>query len=196
MKKVAVFGSGNGSNFEAIVQYFKDKKDKEIEFTCISDKKDSFILERARNHSIKSYYVPFKETCSFLKEHHFDLIVLAGYMRILPKEVVELANFINIHPSLLPLYKGKDAIKRAYEDKVETTGVTVHYVNEEVDSGDIIKQVSVLIEEGMSLSMLETKIHEIEHKIYPLVIDQILFKKQFRQEFQTEIMSERQLVGD
>jgi phosphoribosylamine---glycine ligase len=172
MKKIIVFGSGNGSNFEAIVKYFQGKN---LEFVCVSDKKDAFILERAKKYGIQNYYVPFSQTYEFLKNQHFDLAVLAGYMRVLPKEVIELGRFINIHPSLLPAYKGKDVIKRAYEANEKVTGVTVHNVNEEVDSGEIIAQIPVTIEENMTLQALEAKIHEIEHLLYPKVIDNIIF---------------------
>lgn len=174
MKKIAVFGSGNGSNFEAIVKYFQGKN-KDIEFICVSDKKNAYILERAKNLDIKSYHILFNDTLEFLKENHFDLVVLAGYMRILPKEVVEFTKIINIHPSLLPDFKGKDAIKKAYESGVKTTGVTVHYVNEEVDSGDIIAQNTVVIENKMTLEQLEEEIHRVEHNLYPKIIENLLF---------------------
>lgn len=177
MKKVAVFGSGNGSNFEAIIKYFQDNKN--IEFFCVSDKKDSFILERAKNLGIKNFYVPFEETYNFLKKYKFDLVVLAGYMRILPEEIVNLANIINIHPSLLPAFKGNDAIRQAYEAKETVTGVTVHYVDKEVDSGEIIAQVPVLIKDNMSLSDLEQEIHKAEHKLYPAIIEKLIFNYSF-----------------
>ncbi len=174
MKQVAVFGSGNGSNFEAIIQYFKGKN---IEFTCISDKEDSYILQRARRYGIKAFYIPFKNSYNFLKENKnkFDLVVLAGYMRILPSEVVSLAKMINIHPSILPAFKGINSIERAYSSGVKITGVTVHYVSEEVDAGPIIAQMPVFVKDGMSLKELEQNVHEIEHKLYPLVIDNLLF---------------------
>lgn len=175
MKKIAVFGSGNGSNFEAIAQYFQGRND--IEFVCISDKKDAFILERAKRLGIENYYIPFSETLDFLKKNAFDMVVLAGYMRILPEETVNFIKMINIHPSLLPAFKGKDVIQKAYEAGVQVTGVTVHYVNEDVDSGPIIAQTPVPIKDGMSLSELEEKIHAIEHKLYPAVLDHILFNK-------------------
>jgi len=172
MKKIIVFGSGDGSNFEAIINYFINK---DVEFICVSDKKEAFILERAAKFGIKAFYVPYSETYDFLKDKECDFVVLAGYMRILPKEVLELHTFINIHPSLLPKYKGKDAIKKAYENKEKITGVTVHYVSEEIDSGEIILQSSLIIENNMKLEELEEKIHEIEHYIYPKVIDYLLF---------------------
>lgn len=174
MKKVAVFGSGNGSNFQAIIDYFKDK---DVEFIAVSDKKDSFFLQRAKNNNIKNYYVPFKETVEFLEKNVFDLIVLAGYMRVLPHNAIEGRKIINIHPSLLPEFKGLNAIEKAYNSKNKITGVTVHYVNEDVDSGVIISQASVKIEENMSLIELESEIHKIEHILYPHVIDHLLFNR-------------------
>ena len=107
----------------------------------------------------------------------FDLYALAGYMRILPEKVVELGSFINIHPSLLPAFKGKNAIKRAYDYGAKVTGVTVHRVEKEVDSGRIILQTPVMIEEGMNLAELTEEIHEVEHKVYPLVIESLLYDK-------------------
>ena len=177
--KIAVFGSGNGSNFSAIVEYFRAKNIENIEYTCVSDKKESYILERARNFGINAVHLPFSRTCEFLKRNKFDLIVLAGYMRILPREVVELGRFINIHPSLLPEFKGKDAIEKAYNAGVKRTGVTVHRVNEEVDSGEIIEQISVEIEENMTLEELKFNIHKVEHELYPRVIEKVLFGGQF-----------------
>jgi len=176
MKKVAVFGSGNGSNFQAIAEYFQGG---DVEFTCISDKSNAFILERAKNLGIKSFYVPFKDTYDYLCANKFDLVVLAGYMRIFPENVVKLAKIINIHPSLLPSFKGKGVIETAYNTGVKVTGVSVHYVNEEVDSGEIIAQVPVVIKDGMSLEELETEIHSIEHKLYPLVVEKLLFNRHF-----------------
>jgi len=99
-------------------------------------------------------------------------------MRILPPEVVKLGNIINIHPSLLPDYKGKDAIKRAYDAKEKTIGVTVHYVNENVDEGPIIAQSKVDVKENISIEALEEQIHGIEHAIYPMVIEHLLFHTQ------------------
>lgn len=174
MKKVAVLGSGNGSNFQVIAEYFQGK---DVEFTCISDKKDGYILERAEKLDIPAFYVPFSQTYEFFKDKNYDLIVLAGYMRILPAEVLALGNFINIHPSLLPSFKGIDAIKQAYNYGVKVTGVTVHYVCEEVDAGPIIAQVPVDIEPDMSLFQLENVIHAVEHKLYPFVIENILYDK-------------------
>ena len=124
-KKLLIFASGKGTNFEAIVKYFKNSPDILIEL--LSDKKDAPVLNLAKKYNIKSYFVQFEDIIKFLKDKNYDLYILSGFMRILPEEVINKGKFLNIHPSILPLYKGKDAIKRAFKDKKET-GVTIHYV--------------------------------------------------------------------
>lgn len=171
MKKVLILGSGNGSNFEAIARYFKGKQ---VKLVCVSDIENSCILKRAKRMCIENYFIPFEYTAEFLNNNDFDLCVLAGYMRILPENIINYGTFINIHPSLLPKYKGLRAIERAFENKEIQTGVTIHYVDKEVDSGEIITQEEVLIKKGMSLEALESKVHEVEHHIYPKVIENII----------------------
>ncbi|MCD7878608.1 MAG: phosphoribosylamine--glycine ligase [Candidatus Gastranaerophilales bacterium] len=173
MTKIAIFASGNGSNFEAVIRYFINSS---IEFICVSDKKDAFVLKRAEKLNIKYFYVPFEQTYDFLLKNKFDLIVLAGYMRILPKKVLQLGKFINIHPSLLPEFKGKNAIERAFKSKVKNTGVTIHYVTEEVDSGEVIASKKIKLTPQMTLKELETKIHEIEHSLLPKTIEKLIRK--------------------
>ena len=171
MKKILIFASGNGSNFEAIVKYFLNK-DLKIELLCNID--EAGVLKRAKNLNIKSHLVRFAQTYNFLADKKFDLYVLAGYMRILPRGILNFGTFINIHPSLLPQFKGADAIKRAFMSGVKETGVSVHYVSEEVDTGEIIAARKCEIEQGMALCELEGKIHQIEHCLYPKVIEGLL----------------------
>lgn len=172
MKTVAIFASGNGSNFEAIIEYFKGN---DITFVLISDIENSYVRERAKKLGVMDYYVRFTDTYNFLQENKFDLCVLAGYMRILPKEVLELCEFINIHPSYLPEFKGKNSIQRAYDSGSEYSGVTIHYVNEEIDSGEEIFQIKIPILPEMTFFELERKVHSVEHYIYPRVIEKLLF---------------------
>ena len=170
-KHIAVMGSGEGTNFQAIAEYFKDK---DVKITCLSDKLNAKILERAKNLGIESHYLPFEETAGYFGANSFDLIVLAGYMRILPDDVLELGRFINIHPSLLPAFKGKDAIQRAFLSGVKVSGVTVHRVTDELDGGKIIAQYPVLIDNAMHFDEFEAEIHQTEHILYPIVIDKLL----------------------
>ena len=170
-KHIAVMGSGEGTNFQAIAGYFRDK---DVKITCISDCLNAHILDRAKKLGIENHYLPFEETAGFFGANSFDLIVLAGYMRILPPDVLDLGRFVNIHPSLLPAFKGKDAIQRAFFAGVKVSGVTVHWVNDEVDGGKIIAQYPVLIDNSMHFDEFEQEIHKIEHILYPIVIDKLL----------------------
>lgn len=173
-KKIVVMGSGNGSNFEAIANYFKNKKNKDVDITCISDDENAKILKRAENLGIKNLYLPFEKNAEFFKENKYDLAVMAGYMRILDKETLKYCKFLNIHPSLLPAFPGKNAIKRAFESGVKVSGVTIHHVTEEVDKGRIIAQYPVFIDIMTTLEEFETETHSVEHKLYPFVIESVL----------------------
>lgn len=178
MKTLAIMGSGNGGNFEAIAKYLKNRKD--IKITCISDKKDALILEKAKNLGIEHRYLPFKENEEYFSKNKFDLIVLAGYMRIIPDVVLkEMGKVINIHPSLLPSFKGKNAIQQAFLAGVKVTGVTIHEVDSTLDGGKIIAQYPVFVTQGTHLDELEEEIHTIEHKLYPIVVEKVLDDKVF-----------------
>ncbi len=189
-KSVLIMASGNGSNFEAIVKYFRAKgfQDK-VKFELLCDKKGAPVLDRAKTLGIPAFCIEFEKFYDFLaaRKGEYDLYVLAGFMRVLPEKILEissngvfcansLANIINIHPSLLPEFKGKNAIARAFEAGAKETGVTVHFVQKEVDLGYIIAR-QPLKTEGLGLSALENEIHKIEHSIYPETIEKLLFKK-------------------
>lgn len=178
MKKLAVMGSGNGSNFEAIAQYFQDK---DVQITCLSNKEDAFILERAKKFGIKAEFLQFAKNLEYFKANKFDLVVLAGYMRILPEDVLnEMGKVINIHPSLLPAFKGSaNGIKDAFLAGVKVSGVSVHWVTSEVDGGQIIAQYPVFITNDMHFDEFETEMHRLEHKLYPIVIQKLLEDKVF-----------------
>lgn len=177
MKKLAIMGSGQGSNLEAIAKWFKGK---DVELTCLSDVEDAFILKRAEKLGIKNEYLPFEKNFEYFTENKFDLIVLAGYMMILPENVLEaMGKVINIHPSLLPSFKGKDAISRAFLAGVKLSGITIHWVEKGVDDGKIIAQYPVFIDNSMHLDEFEEEIHTIEHKLYPIVIENVLEDKVF-----------------
>lgn len=190
-KKILIFASGNGSNFEAIVKHFQQKAFKaKVNIKLLTDNKNAYAIQRAKKLNIPYFYVPFENLYDFLKPRakEYNLYVLAGYMRILPEKILKLGavsgiqgqkkqnKFINIHPSLLPEFKGKNAIRQAFDAGAEKTGVTIHFVEKKVDSGKIIVQKSVAIG-NKTLAELEKSIHEIEHKIYPEIIENLLFKK-------------------
>ncbi|MDD4294134.1 MAG: phosphoribosylglycinamide formyltransferase [Candidatus Omnitrophica bacterium] len=189
MLNIAVLASGNGSNFEAIARAVKEQRLKAFIKFLITDKEDSFVRQRADKYGIKNIYINPKDfnaredfdhaVAGFITEADIDLIVFAGYMRIVSSEFIERfkGRIINIHPSLLPKFKGMHAIKKAYESGEKITGVTVHYVSPEIDSGPIIEQIAVEIKDGMSLEDLEEQIHASEHILYPKVISDIAAKK-------------------
>ena len=174
MKNIAIFASGSGSNFEAIVHAINRGEINAKVSMLVCNKPKAKVISRAKRLGI-----PVNEdfSAASLKEAGVAFIVLAGYMRILSPEFVKAyeGRIVNIHPSLLPAFPGLHAIPKAYESGAKTTGVTVHYVDEGVDTGPIIAQEIVEILPGDTLESLESKIHEVEHKLYISVLKE-LFK--------------------
>lgn len=182
MLKIAVFASGRGSNFQSIIDQIKSG-DLEAEVKLlISDQQDSGALKRAEREGIEHIFINpshfetkadyEEELIGLLKTAGVELIVLAGYMRILsPLFVKEFKNqIINIHPSLLPAFKGLAAQKQAVDYGVKYSGCTVHFVDQGMDTGPIIKQAVVEVKEDDSADDLAARILEEEHKIYPEVV--------------------------
>jgi len=178
-KRIAVFASGFGSNLQALIDY-NNKHGLNGDIVLVfSNNKDAFALERAKKNNIKAVFMdPTRyssreqydsEIIEMLEEEKIDLVVLAGYMFLLSQEFVHRFKnkILNIHPALLPSFKGTHGIKDAYRYGVKVTGVTVHFVDEDLDSGPIILQEAVDIDPDDSVEELEEKIHKVEHKIYP-----------------------------
>ena len=170
-KKIAIMGSDRGNNFSAIVEYFKNSG---VEITCLSDNLNSDILKCAEKLGVKHQYRPFEETAGYLGANDFDLIVLSDYKKELTEEILELGRFVNVHPSLLPAFKGADAVQRAYFAGVKVSGVTVHRVVDEPEGYKIIAQYPVLIGNDMHFDEFEAEIHNLENLLYPIVIDKLL----------------------
>ena len=175
---IAVLLSGNGSNLKAII-------DKNIDVSfVVSNNPRAIGLKIAKNANIPTYSWKNvleleKEVLKLIIEYDIQLLVLAGYMRILSKNFVNSlpSKFIvNVHPSLLPKYKGINAVKQAIDDCAEYTGVTVHYVDEGMDSGSIIRQDSIKINENDTVETLKDRLQAIEHSLYPDTIKSILIK--------------------
>jgi len=178
-KRIAVFASGFGSNLQALIDY-NNKHGLNGDIVLVfSNNKDAFALQRAKKNNIKTVFMdPARyssreqydsEIIEMLEEEKIDLVVLAGYMFLLSQEFVHRFKnkILNIHPALLPSFKGTHGIKDAYRYGVKVTGVTVHFVDEGLDSGPIILQEAVDIDPDDSVEELEEKIHKVEHKIYP-----------------------------
>jgi len=182
MMKIAVLCSGSGTNLQAIIDAVKNGHIKAGIALVVSDKKDAFALKRAGKAGIETLVLDKKnfktredfdrEVVKNLKARDVGLVVLAGFMRLLsPYFVKEYRNRImNIHPALLPAFKGTKAVKDALEYGARVTGPTVHFVDDELDHGAIILQRTVDIKEGDTEESLLERIHEEEHRIYPEAI--------------------------
>ena len=181
MLNLAIFGSGSGTNCQAIIDAIKAGT-LDAEIRCVlSDVEDATILERARKHNIPAIYfdcAPFKtklggeaeqKVLQTLEDHGVNFIALAGFMRIVKDGLLNAyaGRIINIHPSLLPSFPGLDSGKQAFDYGVKFTGCTVHFVDAGVDTGAIINQKCVAIEDSDTLDSLMQKIHEQEHIAYP-----------------------------
>jgi len=179
---IAVFVSGNGTNLQAIIDAVSSGSIKVKVALVVSDNKDAYALERAKKAGIETFVLApdgFKaredydmEVVKELKKRNIELVVLAGFMRLVSSYFVkEYKNrILNIHPALLPSFKGTQGIKDAFESGAKKTGITVHFVDEKLDHGPIILQEAVKIEKNDTLDTLEKKIHKIEHKLYPEAI--------------------------
>lgn len=186
MKRIAVFASGNGSNFQAMIDAVAAKTlDAEIAL-LVCDKEEVKAIERANNHGIETFVFkpksyPSKEAfeteiLKVLQKHEVDFLILAGYMRLIGPTLLHAfkGRIVNIHPSLLPSFPGKDAIGQAFQAGVEKTGVTIHFVDEGMDTGPIIKQEEVIIDEKDTIDSLTSKIQAVEHRLYPKTVNRLL----------------------
>ncbi len=179
---IAVFASGRGTNFGAITRAVKKGKIKANLSLLVCDNPKAGAINRAKRAGIKIALLKRKDFPSksdfeakiigFLEENKIDLIAMAGFMRMLSPEFVKkyTGRILNIHPALLPSFKGAQAIKDAFDYGVKVTGVTVHFVDEEMDHGPIILQKAVAIEDDDTPESIEKKIHKIEHRLYPEAI--------------------------
>jgi len=190
--KIAVFASGTGSNFSAILESIQSKNIMNVEVVLlVSDRPKALAVQKARDEQIpvftfKANDFPNKqvyeeEILNELTQRGADFIVLAGYMRLLGPVLLQAydGKIINVHPSLLPAFPGKDAIGQALDYGVKVTGVTVHYVDEGMDTGPIIDQRAVTIDPDETRETLVKKIQEQEHRLLPEVIQRVASRQTF-----------------
>jgi phosphoribosylglycinamide formyltransferase 1 len=181
-KKIAVFASGFGSNLQALID-FNEKNDLGGDISLVfSNNADAAALKRASKYDIKAFHLDpadyvnreefEKEILKVLKKERIDIIVLAGYMFLLTDLIINAYRnrILNIHPALLPSFKGTHGIKDAYDYGVKVSGVTVHFADAELDHGPIIMQEPVYIDQKDTVEKFEDKIHIAEHRIYPLAV--------------------------
>ena len=186
--RVVILGSGRGSNAEAILRaQAAGRLGAARVVQILSDKSDAGILDLGLRFGVPATFVdpaPFKTKLEGPGEERFiatikaaraDLVVLAGFMRVLKPGFLEafVGNIINLHPSLLPAFPGLDSISQAFRTGVRVTGCTVHYVTQEVDAGRIIEQTQVPVEPGDTLETLTARVHAAEHQLLPAVIERL-----------------------
>ena len=180
--KTAVFISGTGSNLKSLIQFSKLKKSPIVIEMIISNNAKSKGLQYANIYKIKKRVFDFKNSLSEqkiideLKQNNINLICLAGFMKILSKSFIKnfKGKILNIHPSLLPKYKGLNTHEKAIKNKDKYSGCTVHFVNSKLDSGKIINQKKVRIKKLDTPKTLAKRILIQEHKLYPAAIIKVL----------------------
>lgn len=189
MKNIAVFASGSGSNFQALIDAAKAGNLKAEIKLLVCDKPGAYAVERAKRESIPCFvfdptaYLNKGEyeraIAAQLKANGVEFIVLAGFMRLIGPFLLKEyeGKIVNIHPSLLPAFPGKDAIGQALAAGVKESGVTIHYVDEGMDTGPVVAQEKLEIAADETLETLQAKIHKIEHRLYPAVLQKILTSK-------------------
>ncbi len=178
--KIAIFISGKGSNAKKLVEYFREHNDIEVAI-IVSNKPNIDIENLCLSNGVD--YIETSEVIDIIENKNIDLIVLAGYLKLIPNELISIFTnrIINIHPSLLPKFGGKGMYGRKVHQSViesgeKESGITIHYVNQNYDEGEIIKQIKIKLSDSETPDTLESKIHDIELENFPKIIEQILCK--------------------
>jgi phosphoribosylglycinamide formyltransferase-1 len=188
MRRLGVLGSGKGSNYVAIQEAIRRGTLHAEVAVVVSDRADAGILDHARAYGVPTAALPpsrFKtrlepeleeELVRILQRHQVELVVLAGYMRVVKEPLLRAfpRKIINIHPSLLPDFKGLAAWEQALKAGVARTGCTVHYVNEDIDAGEILGQATVPVLADDTAELLHARIQEAEHRLYPEILGKLL----------------------
>jgi phosphoribosylglycinamide formyltransferase-1 len=188
MKKIAIFASGSGTNAENIIKYFSNRKSAKVTL-ILSNRREAYVLKRAAEHNIKSIFFDYNEfntsdkVLDDLLRNDIDFLVLAGFLWLVPEKILNLyaGRIINIHPALLPKYGGKgmygEKVHKAVIDNHESeSGISIHYVNKLYDEGDIIFQARCKVEPSDTPDTLAARIHELEYKYFPKVIEDLIGK--------------------
>lgn len=171
--KIVVLISGNGSTLQAIIDAIANGLPAQIA-AVISNRADAYGLERAKKAGIPTYTLSLKDLSSHVDPLQPDLIVLAGFMQLLPPEIIDhwgTERVINLHPSLLPKYRGLHTHQRVIEAQEKQHGSTIHFVTKDLDEGPIIAQMALDVLPEDTVDSLSARIHALEYKLYPAVID-------------------------
>ncbi len=179
MLKIGVLASGRGSNFQALIDSLESGKINAEIGLLIVDNQNAYAIERAKKHSIEYLYIDpsnyptkneyYTEVANQFKKRDVELVVLAGFMRVVKKPLIDAYpnKIMNIHPALLPSFPGLHGQKDAVDYGVRISGCTVHFIDEGIDSGPIIIQAAVPVSFEDNEEILSQRILELEHKIYP-----------------------------
>ncbi|MCY2686421.1 phosphoribosylglycinamide formyltransferase [Salinimicrobium sp. TH3] len=189
-KKIVIFASGNGSNAENIIKYFLKKGTAEV-VAVFSNNRTAKVLRRAHDLEVKALHFDREalyesdDVLNLLKDMKPDLVVLAGFLWMFPKKIIKRFpnKVINIHPALLPKYGGKgmygmNVHKAILEQKEVETGISIHYVNDKYDEGELIFQTTTAIEAKDTVEDIAEKIHQLEYEYFPKVIEKLLFSSE------------------
>ena len=187
MKRIAIFASGSGTNAQKIIEYFSASKEVVVD-SLWSNNENAYALIRAEKLGIETItfdsdeFYRSNEILDLLYDHRIDIIVLAGFLWLVPRNLTELFTVVNIHPALLPKYGGKGMYgmsvhKAVLASKDKESGITIHQVNQDYDKGKIIFQATCPIVSGDTPETLAARIHELEHQHYPRVIEELLLKE-------------------
>ena len=184
--KIGIFASGSGTNAENIIRYFSEKPSFQVTL-IVSNKEDAYVLERARTFDLpaivcsKMDFLSTNKVVDILRGYKIDFIILAGFLLRIPENIIHIYpnRIVNIHPALLPKYGGKgmygdhvhEAVVKAGEHE---SGITIHYINERYDEGNIIFQVSCRVLPSDTPHDVAEKVHALEYKYYPRVIEDVL----------------------
>ena len=184
LKKIALFASGSGTNVQNIIEYFSENEQIKID-SVFSNNPDAYVLERALKFGIDTFVFSkdeFKNTDKVVDEllkRKIELVVLAGFLWLIPVNLIQNFKIVNIHPALLPKYGGKGMygmkVHQAVVDNKETeSGISIHFVNEKYDEGKIIFQAKCPVSIADSAADVALKVHQLEYKYFPEVIEKIL----------------------
>jgi phosphoribosylglycinamide formyltransferase-1 len=188
MRNIAILASGTGTNAENIIKYFSNKNTAKVSLV-LSNKRQAMVLKRAEAHNIRTVFFEHKEfyvtgkVLRYLLLYKIDFIVLAGFLWLVPENILEQYNerIINIHPALLPAYGGKGMYgeiiyKAVIASHDKESGISIHYVNKMYDEGDIIFQARCKVDPSDTPASLAEKIHALEYLHYPKVIEDLVVK--------------------
>lgn len=188
MRNIAIFASGSGTNAENIIKYFSNKNTAKV-CLVMSNQRQAMVLKRAEAHNIRTVFFERKEfyvtgkVLRYLTLYKIDFVVLAGFLWLVPENIVEQysGRIINIHPALLPRYGGKGMYGEAVHKAVignhdKESGITIHYVNKMYDKGDVVFQTRCNVDSSDTHTSLADKVHALEYLHYPNIIEDLVVK--------------------